>query len=373
MFPYLQTASLLLGMGNLGINLLNYLNDTSQPIAPVSNGIQSPYTPLFTGGQMTGVAYQVIFKITKTNGVVGYAVMGAWTGNNLFNTPESIPIMGQSNSSNRIYGKIPSLSQPVKTSDNGSSQRWSIAGYNASIGLANDTYNAIVTIYNIRREDGLADTGGNLPNPNPVISDPDTGYQDSPYVTAPETTLVDNSTVEAIVPAAPLALVPATLSGLLALLRAAASIAELAQRIADLIEGLYSLLKTILDFLRELEKLFPRKKSVTMRELGSISKDGFLRLYPIGRSSLQAISLDLRLTSIPLWKKDMTFGSKSPNRYVGLGRILFVSETMGIISGVDLEYSINSIPIPENAIGFYYHLGLDGSVQGVTNCFYLKS
>lgn len=208
----------------------------------------------------------------------------------------------------------------------------------------------------VSRVDGLPDNCGNLPNPNPIAINPDGGMVDGAY--AP---IASNQ----IVPAALPVLAPSAITAILAALRNAANLAILAAQLADA-------LKAILDFLKEIEDKDPSKKAIKSRDLGAIEKDGFLRLYPSVRGDSIAINLDLRFYSIPSWKRDTILGNKSPNRYHNLGRILFVSETLGIINEIELVYTINSIPIPENAIGFYYHLGLDGIAKAYSTAFYLE-
>ena len=340
-------GGILSAYGGFLINIGNYLSGT-QSDAPATSGRQPPYIPPFTGGQSIGIEYYV--KFTQTT------VSSPYGGNG------NSRIVDRSDL-NTFIGKITGIESGVFNN----MSIFRVFHGNNQVSVVNTgggDYNASSfggTIYsysNIEflRKDGQPDVGGNVPNPNPAILNPDGGAVDGEYPSG-------NSTE--IVPAALPVLAPNTVAAILAALRNAANLAALAANIADAIEK-------ILEWIKEREDNDPKKKRLVSRQLGAIKKDGFLRLYPFARNGSQAINLDIRFYDIPIWKKDMQLGEKSPNYYYDLARVLFVSETYGIINSIEINYTINSIPIPESAIGFYYHLGLDGIGKAYATAFYLE-
>jgi hypothetical protein len=352
-------GGLLSGYGNFLINLSGYLSDTS-PAAPATTGYQAPFTPLYTGGQSVGVVYKI--SIT-TKRIVGGVNIWYRAGDVALSVPSSgsdqVRALADVASSgvgfNRIAGAVTSIyvgtDGKVYVKNSSSPSGFILFAFEATVASPH-----ILQSVQLLRADNATDTGGNVPNPNPIVLNPDGGSVASDYPTS--------SPIE-LVPAALPVLAPATITALLAALANAANLAAIAANLAELI-------KLILDWMKEYEGKDPSKRSLVYRELGAIEKDGFIRFYPFVRGKSIAISLDVRFYSLPVWKKDTTLGSKSPNRYRDLGRILFVSETFGIIEEKELTYGVNSIPIPESAIGCYYHLGLDGVAKAYVNCFYLE-
>lgn len=330
-------GGILSAYGGFLINIGNYLSGT-QPNAPETTGYQTPYTPPFSGGQCANVRYQPSFTYSQPGIRPNTGSYGSGDGS--------------------FYGKIQAIESVPNTGNiriihrDGTTQ-FTPAGMFSGNGAE---YTIALTNIVLTPLDGATDNCGNLPNPNPSVLNPDGGSIDSAYPTVEPTE---------IVPAALPILAPGTVAALLAALGNAANLAAIAANLADLLDY-------ILKWIDEREKNDPKKKNLVTRNLGAIEKDGFLRLYPFDRNGSQAINLDMRFYQIPIWKKDTLLGSKSPNRYRELGRILFVSETLGIIEEIDISYTLNSIPIPESAIGFYYHLGLEGTAKAYTTVFYLE-
>jgi hypothetical protein len=325
-------GGILSAYGGFLIDVGAYLSGTQSP-APTTTGIQNPYTPPFSGGQCEGISYRIGYSGNASFGAAfGYAettmngaILAIQIRDQIGDTTAYSYFLRNSSGTEVLMGSFPKA-YPIT---------WTVT---------------------ITRTDNAPDVCTNPYNPNPSVLNPDGGSVDSAYPT------VEPSE---IVPALLPVLAPSTVAAIVAALKNAANLAVLAANLADL-------LKYITDWIEERERNDPKKKKVVSRELGAIEKDGFLRFYPFARNGSQAVNLDVRFYQVPLWKKDTLLGGKSPNRYRELARILFVSETFGIIQEIDISYSINSIPIPESAIGFYYHLGLDGIAKAYTTAFYLE-
>lgn len=271
--PVLAVASLLLGMGNLGLNLLGYLQ-TTQPPAPPTMGYQAPYIPPFTGGQCVGVEYRVDWTILADV----YGIRNASAINLV------APIK-------KIYFVQPT---PLNTQWFARIEYGEGGVVNTYGGDFGDPNLRLTTVSGptITRMDGLPDNCGNLPNPNPLTFDPDGGFANSAYPT---------TTPTEIVPSALPILAPSAIAAILAALRNAANLAVLAANLADA-------LKTILDWIKEIDDKDSSKKAVVSRNLGAIERDGFLRLYPLVRHKSIAINLDLRFYLVPIWKRDTVLG-----------------------------------------------------------------
>lgn len=106
---------------------------------------------------------------------------------------------------------------------------------------------------------------------------------------------------------------------------------------------------------------------------GLLRRDGYLNLYPQDNNEWEGIYLDILVEDIPP-AYGKYFGSKSPNyyEYRRLGHIVFVSPTFTSFGFTELRFRRNCIPIPSGAIGFAYHLGLDGAVSAVAIGYYNK-
>jgi len=215
------------------------------------------------------------------------------------------------------------------------------------------------------RSDGLPDTCGNRgerPIPETGLADTVINFNQETFndnsVTIFEGSEYDNDTTTNIfndasdltteaIAALPVA-VPAGLA------KAVAALSKIVDAL-QLMDGVLRLLR---------ERSGKDNKSVRMYTYGRIVGDGFLRLYPTGNpTEYEGISVELVALEIPS-ERGRIFGRHSPNRfkYEPLGRIMFTSGAMGIISTHDIEYPRVSIPIPLGATGFFYHLGLHNNV-----------
>lgn len=170
-----------------------------------------------------------------------------------------------------------------------------------------------------------------------------------------------------IIEGAPLVTLPnlgAALAAAIAAARAAADALAIGNAIADAFEALKPLLEKINEDAEDRDR--DGKKDYIRYQFGAISRDGFLRLYPTSETnSYKAEQLDISILSIPIGYGKY-FGNLSPNfyRFKELGYIAFVSPTFGIMEYREVEFSRMSLTVPSGAIGFYYHLGLDGAILG---------
>ena len=120
------------------------------------------YVPPFTGGQMEGVQYQAVLYIVRPNSTPLY-----WSG--VYSS--SPPLMSgflSSYSNNFVNGSVSADARLIKTPPTrlGFDARYDLIGINGrvSAGFEDDW---IVSIYGFRKNSDGADTGGDVPNPNP--------------------------------------------------------------------------------------------------------------------------------------------------------------------------------------------------------------
>lgn len=320
--------------------------------APVSTDYVPPWSPPFTGGQCQ-IYYNVFvsFYIPNTDG-----------GGNRWTSEVNI---------GEFLGAIASVRQAglggsYYITARGVESVW----YNFRSPLTSD-----VKIVRVSPSRGGIDNCGNLGSPHPPVPTPESGLADGAYPT------VGGSDSKNLVINGGTALVPigTAFSGALAALIAAINAAKAAAALVDAIRGVADaigkvgeLIDKIKDMLDNKDKKDEKKNVRIIRyDFGSINRDGFLRLYPSGSTSLKGIYLDIHSLGIPS-SYGKYFGSRSPNRYrfKELGYIAFVSPTFGIMEVQSIEFSRVSFAIPSGSIGFFYHLGLDGAFSANATGFY---
>lgn len=330
---------------------LNFLRSIPSLFAPKPTPLGTPYTPPFTGGQSQGILYNYIWSpsVTLSNGttqsatvdgqilgVIGVRIVknpdggGTYFGGGIYLTQNNIGVRG---------------------------------AFENSGGVISWQYTLVVT-----RADGQPDTGGNQPNPSPAPSIRDDGLFDptNPRIADDNGTL--NPAAIVLAPAAPLVLVPlisSAIAAALAAARAAGSALEAIQKVAEALEGLGKLWDKLKEFLEDWEKSRPKKRDIVRQTYGRISGDGALDFFPDNNTKFQAIQLDVVITNIPIGF-GRYFGSLSPSRYrfKELGYIAFYSVNQGILSIHSIQFKRTSYQIPELAVGFIYHLGLDEQIEG---------
>jgi len=340
---------------------LSFLRRALLPESPPTSGVRNVYVPPFTGGQEAGVQYFFGFSIYFLDGngnILREEVRANWnngsdnfeqTTSGLFNAPI---LSGPIGSPVRVvngFKLFNTAGQEVFFTQLG--QDWRFARIK------------------IGRTDGQPDNSGAPPDnsiPPAVGGD---GIADSP-----------NPNIERdglkIVQGSPIVAIPSFAAALAAALAAAKSAADALtaiKSIADAISSILDLLKKLKDFLDGKDDPNSRK-SIIRYDFGSISKDGFLRLYPnLNSNGIQASYLDIQILSIPIGFGKY-FGNKSPNRYryQSLGYISFVSPSFGIMEVREIEFNRVSFIVPNDAIAFFYHLGLDGEIKANVTGFYIK-
>lgn len=336
---------------------LDYLRRQLLPPAPVSDGVVAAYTPPFTGGQCSGIRYYINVSVTQprvnrtgeTLNQIEFSAFGAIT---------DVRVAFNSGGSPSVFftGK-----DSVGSVFNGSNAIPNL--------LSNEAF--VVNSISLVRADGQTTECGNIPNPNQPIPTPIDGLAESGEPN------LDNDDVvkEGIAVIA----IPSFLSALLAALQAAKSAADALsaiKSIANAIETLVDLLNGLKDNADKDKKEKDKdNKEISRHDFGSIRYDGYLRLYPSSATNKkESVYIDLQLLSIPI-NYGKYFGKKSPNfyRFRSLGYISFTSPTFGVIETIEIKFSRMSLNVPPNASGFFYHLGLDGSVIGNISAFYKEA
>lgn len=323
---------------------LDFLRRQLLPDAPETNPVAAPYTPPFTGGQCnTLYAYDVTFLDVSSgnrSAPITRTIQGAITDVSPFNDRNGtagIDVTGASGKQTESFGS--------------------------------NSFTRDYEVSNIRRVDGQPDNCGNLPNPNPSLPIASDGLASS---SAP---VIDNDSP--LVQGAPIVAIPplaAIVANIVTAVKAAVDALAAAKSLADAIKAIADTINGIKDWLDDKNKDDPTKKTLFVHNYGRIRKDGFLRLYPNGEvRGYQPVYLDLQLLSIPIGYGKY-FGNLSPNfyRFKSLGHISFVSPTFGVLKTVEIEFSRTSVNIPENAFGFFYHLGLEDTIRANASLFYLK-
>lgn len=314
---------------------LDYLRRQLLPQAPATTPQGEPYTPPFSGGQCIA-DYRVFFKVVNQDN--GNETLG-----------------------NDIYrGAIGGVF------GNGTASTGLITG-NGNISLYENQPRNFLEIVSVERVGGLPDDCGDLPNPNPTPPIPSDGVADSPPLEVEDDDLVVEGAP--IVPYNPLS---AALAALLAALKAASDLKDAIDFIGDMLDKIGKGIDEVKDWLDDKNKNPDSGKDVKRHDYGSIRKDGFLRLFPSGElNGFTPEYLDLQLLSIPVGYGKY-FGDLSPNfyRFKSLGYISFVSPSFGNLQTVEIEFSRCSINIPDNAYGFFYHLGLEDVIRANVSLFY---
>lgn len=342
-----------------------YLRKLLDPPAAGTLPVPQPFDPPFLGGQCP-VFYRVRVKTditvigntTVTNQVVEKNVIGAIRGLVTINNGAQFARLGVKNG-------------------NGIDDIFFDSG-----GGRFFYFNSSVTI--IGRLDGQIDNCGNIgsPFPPPQINNDGLAGGNAPDIVNNSTTVnVGSSLSPQLAIGGAISSIRGAISAAVAAANAAAntlgaiaSVANAIGGIGDAIGEIAKVLDKLEDREREKEKGAEDKKDTLRYEFGSISKDGFLRLYPdVNTQKYKAEQLDLIIQSIPIGYGKY-FGNKSPNfyRFKSLGYIAFVSPTFGVIEYKEIEFSRVSFIIPDDAIGFFYHLGLDGSIAANSFAFYTK-
>lgn len=324
---------------------LDYLRRQLLPEVPTTEPVGEPYTPPFEGGQcLTTYILKVSFVIVATGERI---------------TPYDALT---------VSGKIESI-EPFNNENSTSGVRVRHGGGVATVSGSSSFYRDY-EVNDIRRSDGQADSCGNLPNPNPAPSVGSDGIATSP---AP---VYDGD--DSLVLGAPLVALPSIAPAIQALAAAAAaagSALAAAVEVAKALEKVGDFLEKLKDYLEDKDKEDDTKKALFKHDYGSIRKDGFLRLYPIGEiDGFKPVYVDLQLLSIPIGYGKY-FGQLSPNfyRFKSLGYISFVSSSFGILETREIEFSRTSLNVPDNAYGFFYHLGLEDAIRANVSLFYLKT
>ena len=258
-------------------------------------------------------------------------------------------------------------------------ERWTLISNNGTTfrSITDSPHQSGIIVY-ANRQDGSSVTCPPPADPNapppPSISDDGIPSSNPPNLdSAP-------IVIEAIPPIA-LPSFAAALAAALAAARNALDALDAIKAIARAIEALSDLLNKKNEEENKKEKEKKENQDTIRYEFGSIQRDGFLRLYPDSNLvKYVAQQLDISFVTIPPYLGKY-FGKFSPNYYrykptsnliSSLGYISFVSPTFGILSTHHLEFRRTSIKVPENSIGFYYHLGLDGALTANAFAFYTK-
>ena len=358
---------------NIANGAVDFLRSVPSFFAPKPSTLGIPYSPPFTGGQTPNALYRVQFEGTNLLGVKKYLLVGEnlfhytretpFSDAQMLSAPQGVQIRGAivGNITNTggftIFWLLDGVNTGITTSANG-------AGYDDRTVLMDGTS---LRIYKILRQDGTADTGGNLPNPtpNPPINDDGLFKPNNPYIT--DSNDVVNPAAIVLAPALPLVLVPLISSAIAAALsaaRAAGTALEAIQKVAEALEGLAELWKKLKEFLDEWEKSRPKKRDITRQTYGRIEGDGALDFFAPNSTKVEAIQLDIIVTNIPIGF-GRYFGSMSPSRYRyrELGYIAFYSVNQGILEVHSLQFKRNTLQIPPLAVGFIYHFGLDNQIK----------
>lgn len=332
-------------------NVAGFVAEFLSPAPPSQNGDIIPFEPPFLGGQCSG-GYFIEAKATYPNGTIQW---GYLNGNSSVQRSESEIRAG----SIAIAGTVNSIEQFVQF--NGSGLRFNGGERSIFFGFQGNEYASSIEVNRLIPIAFPSDSCGNLPNPNPSPPTPESGISKAPF---PDIDSGGEILVEGI---APLAL-PAGLAGALQALGAAANLAALAGALAGALQALDEAARG-----RNNEgepdpddKEDPDGKPSKIRyTYGFIEGDGYINLYPEDNNRYEGIYLDIILSNIPVgFGKE--FGNKAPHRYKfrKLGWVAFVSPSFSLFNFEELQFVRTCLPIPEGAVGFYYHLGLDKEING---------
>lgn len=354
-FLYNQAANIATGLGD-------FLRSIPSLFAPKPSGLSAPYTPPFLGGQCD-TAYRFSFTQITPDGSPNF-VDGS-----------RVRRVDRVDIGNIAYGRIIGI-------DIGSYNGYVAmlrVGYISSSGVVSyriassgggdyQSVNYVFTDVSFIREDGSSVDCGNIGNPDPPPSIADDGlFSPNNPLIGDENGVVNPASI-VLAPAFPLALVGAILAGYsaaLAAAKAALDALEAVKKIADALDSLKKLWEKLQEFLDEWEKNRPKKRDVVRQTYGQIIGDGTLDFFPSNNTKFQAIQLDVVITAVPIGLGKY-FGESSPSRYryKELGYIAFYSVNQGVLEVHPIEFKRTSFQIPELAVGFIYHLGLNNQIRG---------
>ena len=349
---------------------LDYLRGLLLSPAPPTESVANPYTPPFTGGQCTGNpnrGYMVfITRFYNPNTMEEYVNPNPVPyGNGMFQVPVGKRVLSVTIQDTGFFQSW------LVSWDGGSATLNAFGGSNTSGDIPITDFDVKIVYYDYSLSSEVLDSCGNLPNPNPAPSIGEDGIADSG-----SPNLDDDPIVVTGSPIVPLPNFYTALLAAIAAAKAAIDALNAIKSIADAIKAIGDILDAIKDVLDGIRKdRDDGNKQISRHSFGSISRDGYLRLYPeVSLSEKKAVYLDLIFLSIPVGYGKY-FGNKSPNyyRFKSLGHIAFTSPTFGIMEVHPLEFSRISLQVPENATGFYYHIGLEGSIVANCSAYYRES
>ena len=338
---------------------LLFLRSIPDLLAPKPTSVGIPYTPPFNGGQCDNETYHVGWSYIDPTGV----------------NPDYSPFYWEILPDGTVDGNAPIITAPIYSIVGANRNNFRGTLITSKLGerffqLGYDPSGGITPVGNIKllRVDRLADDCGNLSNPIPPPSVADDGLfsPTNPKIGDDSGTL--NPAAIVLSPALPLALVGAILGGYAAAMaaaQAALSALDAIKKVAEGLDALKSLWEKLKEFLDDWEKNRPKKRDVVRQTYGQIVGDGAIDFFPNNNTKFQAIQLDVVITNIPIGF-GRYFGSLSPSRYRfrELGYIAFYSVNQGILETHSIQFKRTSYQIPELAVGFIYHLGLDEQIRG---------
>ena len=337
--------------GDIASGLADFLRSIPPLVAPKPSGLGNSYTPPFLGGQCSDGNYTVTFRAK--------AKFPA--------SPQDDSFYDSSITFTGTFGGL-----EWRTGNNNLCVWRTVSGTTSNTGLCVNSFNGarvgdgfeniVVT-----RNNGI-DNCGNLNNPIPPPSINDDGLfnPNNPFIGDENGTI--NPAAIVLIPAIPLVLIPlisSAIAAALAAAKAATDALEAIKKIAEALEGLADLWKLLKEFLDDWKKNRPKNRDIVRQTYGQILGDGALDFFPNNNTKFKAIQLDVIITAIPIGFGKF-FGSLSPNRYryKELGYIAFYSVNQGILETHSIQFKRTSYQIPELAVGFIYHLGLDDQIRG---------
>ena len=330
----------------------DFLRSVPNFFAPKPTSLNNPYVPPFTGGQCQGLGYRVDVRADF------YRVS---TGNTIIAS-----IGGEVEANGRILGA-------VARRDGAGRPSLFLLTSNGEIGVQGsgdtDVEYRNPRILSVIRSNGAADTCGDLTNPNPPPSIPDDGLFNptNPNIGDDNGNLNPSAIVLApFIP--PLAILPFVIGAYNAAVdaaKAATDVFNKIDKIVDILDTLDNLFDKLNKDSDDKKKDDPKNRTIVRQTYGQILGDGALDFFPDNNTKFQAIQLDVVITNIPIGF-GRYFGSLSPSRYRfrELGYIAFYSVNQGILSIHSIQFKRTSYQIPELAVGFIYHLGLDEQIKG---------
>lgn len=352
---YNQASDIASGVGD-------FLRSIPSYFAPKPSGSSSAYTPPFSGGQCLG-EYIIEFN---------YIVFDPNGGNSKFASRKNdadLPVGYARLNPMLLAGKIVSVQKnPSSNAIEATNSAGRVAREASGTAPAGSGYTVEFTLIGVKLDSGGADNCGNLANPAPPPNIPNGDLFKANNSTITNENNVVNPAAIVLAPALPLVLVSALAAGYAAAMaaaKAASDALEAVKRIAEGLEALKSLWDKLKEFLDEWEKNRPKKRDIVRQTYGQIIGDGALDFFSANNQKAQAIQLDIIIVDIPSGISKY-YGSLSPSRYryKELGYIAFYSVNQGILETHSLQFRRTTLQIPELAVGFIYHLGLDEAISG---------